>query len=352
MSDTDNELTAADLLRTAAAEGLAVTIDQLHRWCREGVMPRPRQRSLGRGRGTVAVYPPSAEQQLLALRRLLILDRNLRRVGLALWWQGYPVEHALMRQALEHALEQWEQVVTELTAPPGQLSDKAWTLIEGADQLRFGSKWLRQVRRRIGAKNFSIILHLLLRIITGQPLDLHSESDDHLIVRWAPAEWQLIERGLGLARARTDALPPATGWLTGPIVESLHTVAERLRMPAMRVALLAASDRDLEAARSEILTTLQVIAAAKTIAEAVLGRGALGLGAVPIMDLRNPDPRAALLLLPWLSLRQVPAVQAGYPTIATLGPWLQALSGAAAAPEIRSRPAGSRQKRPEVSASP
>ena len=45
------------LLEVAKVAGFVVTPQQLARWHRVGLLPRPVQRGQGRGRGTVTLYP-------------------------------------------------------------------------------------------------------------------------------------------------------------------------------------------------------------------------------------------------------------------------------------------------------
>jgi len=91
---------ARDLLAAASEAGFVVSEAQLARWHRAGLLPRPRQLSLGRGKGTVTAYPSGTALQLLALCRIRVNDRSLARAGFRLWWEGYAVDAGLILSPL------------------------------------------------------------------------------------------------------------------------------------------------------------------------------------------------------------------------------------------------------------
>lgn len=92
---------AKDLLVAVAEAGFTVSEPQLARWHRAGLLPRPRQLSLGRGKGTATAYPPGTALQLLALCRIRHTEHSLARAGFRLWWEGYEVEADLILGPLQ-----------------------------------------------------------------------------------------------------------------------------------------------------------------------------------------------------------------------------------------------------------
>lgn len=97
---------ARDLLAAAQAAGFPLTDTQLARWHRAGLLPRPQQVSLGRGRGTVTSYPEGTTAQLLALCQIRQSDRSLARIGFRLWWDGHDVEPHLVLEPLLAAADE------------------------------------------------------------------------------------------------------------------------------------------------------------------------------------------------------------------------------------------------------
>ena len=128
------ELTREQVLLAAAGAGFPITGDQLARWHRAGLLPRPRQRSLGRGLGTVTIYPAGTVEQLVALCRVRQQHRSLTRAAFQLWWDGFPVDP--------------EQV----WGPLGEVATKFDSDLAGAATLQVGpAKGLTAVvNRRLG----------------------------------------------------------------------------------------------------------------------------------------------------------------------------------------------------------
>ena len=56
--------------RSRFLAGIVVSARQLQRWDKSDLLPRPRRRALGRGKGTQSLYPLSARAQLIELCRL------------------------------------------------------------------------------------------------------------------------------------------------------------------------------------------------------------------------------------------------------------------------------------------
>src|SRR5438445_8607665 len=106
MSETRPAETVEELLKHAAAGGYRVSRSKLHSYQRAGLLPRPRQRGLGRGRGTEVLYPAGSAKQLIALRLALEDRRSFRIAGLQLWWDGYDVAPRLIMPVLTTAVEE------------------------------------------------------------------------------------------------------------------------------------------------------------------------------------------------------------------------------------------------------
>src|SRR5690348_2860734 len=111
--DLPNEL-ASDLLAQAKAAGFAVSETQLARWSRAGLLPRPKQQSLGRGKGTQTVFPPGTAAQLLALCAIRKQTRLMVRWGWHLWWRGFPVHKRQTASVLEQAAHTWDKTVARI----------------------------------------------------------------------------------------------------------------------------------------------------------------------------------------------------------------------------------------------
>lgn len=65
----EGSFTLSELVTEAQARGYEVTERRLHDWVAKGLIDRPQRRGLGRGRGTVAFWPPEQLHLLVELLR-------------------------------------------------------------------------------------------------------------------------------------------------------------------------------------------------------------------------------------------------------------------------------------------
>ena len=105
-----------DLIKSAASLGYAITAAQLARWHRAGLLPRPSQRSLGRGRGTETVYPAGTSVQLVALCHRKEEERRLDRLAFGLWWDGFTVDPDVIKGLLKASAGSMEGKLCEAVA--------------------------------------------------------------------------------------------------------------------------------------------------------------------------------------------------------------------------------------------
>lgn len=116
MAEATYELTRSELVAYAAQRGYAVTADQVVRWHKAGLLPRPKRRALGRGHGTVSRYPPTARELVVEVACELDLKRSLDQAIWRRWADGRWVEEKAVRRLLERVLrrlEGAEQVVRD-----------------------------------------------------------------------------------------------------------------------------------------------------------------------------------------------------------------------------------------------
>jgi hypothetical protein len=77
------------------------------------LLPRPRQRSLGRGRGTETLYPAGTSVQLVALCHMREQERRLDRLGFRLWWDGFTIGPDVIRNFLKACGEPMDKTLRE-----------------------------------------------------------------------------------------------------------------------------------------------------------------------------------------------------------------------------------------------
>ena len=85
------EITRDDVIVYAAERGVRITKDQLIRWHRNGLLPRPRQFSKGKKRGTASAYLAVAAPLAVFLASVKVQRRNLDHMAWLAWSAGYPL---------------------------------------------------------------------------------------------------------------------------------------------------------------------------------------------------------------------------------------------------------------------
>jgi hypothetical protein len=118
--------TRDEVLQAAREADCQVSADQLARWHRAGLLPRPRQQALGRGRGTVTLYPAGTSAQVIALCRIKSQHRNLNRAAFQLWWEGFGVDEAQVRAPLLKAAAEVNGVLRSLSLGPEKRAKNAF----------------------------------------------------------------------------------------------------------------------------------------------------------------------------------------------------------------------------------
>jgi hypothetical protein len=288
--------TAEALIERMSSYGFTVTRTELARWHRAGLLPRPQRRSLGRGYGMVSVYPPGTTEQLLALCTLHRSEKRLPYVAWRLWWEGYPVPISCVQQFLEEARIHWQQGIDELQKlqeHPEQLSK----VLDQSAVMRFSRKTLSSARRRIGREDFPIFVGVLVRIALGtfEGYEVHPETgiDEH----------HIVEKGLGLLRARKNRLVNAGPWLTGDTGVVLQKLSSCLHYHPLGEDLGTLSEAELLNAREEVRCFLFTLESISRVFDSMFSRGAFGFSALADTIREFGARDQAFFLLSWRMFR-------------------------------------------------
>jgi hypothetical protein len=319
---TSDEESREELLGLAAAAGFDVTAAQLARWHRAGLIPRPSQRPLGKGHGTETVYPGGTGEQLLALARILALDRRLSLAAWELWWAGYDVSLEKVRTLLGESAKSRDASTAELRAridAPGG-SDSIYDLADRMAGGRTDVKVLRQARKRVGRSSYSTVAKAVLETAAGrfggfEPDAANAES---------AGDGEILERALGLERARTDRLPDADPWLAGPADGALLEISALAAAHRLSDVLTSTVDRDLIRYRDELKVFVSLFGSVSEATEDSFGPGAFGFGAFPRWFSAMTSFDRITFMLVWILFRRHGGeqVQEGYSAIvATAGQW-------------------------------
>lgn len=279
--------TARFLLDLAAAQGHKITVNQLARWHRAGILPTPRQRSLGRGRGTETVYPPGTDVLFLAVCEARKHKRKLHHVAWALWWDRHDVPIEPVRAFMRKTAARMDAVISGQKPLPE------------AEKIRRGRlSWpISGARKRVGRDRFPALLRYMLGILSNAP-------DNYI-------EPEILTRALGLKRAQKDRTIDAGPLFGADLSESLDQLAPLLSGSTLVERLNSSSDLDLEKARNEFQSIASIFSITQQHAERLWGRGAFGLNSINQWLNQSAPQVQALTILLWPALTAKPVFAAG-----------------------------------------
>lgn len=269
--------TPADLIEIVDGAGSEVTRDQLVRWHREGLIPRPAVEHLGRGRGSVSYYPPGTAAQVLALLDIQKSHRRLADVAWLLWWAGYPVDEGAVRARLAKLVDTWTTGFEAFAT--GELLETALAPLSDA---RLPSQALRWTRQRLGRDDF---VPWLRGLVEG--LRNGDENAD--------------EADLQRLGAILDSEEPAN---TQSVAETLAVISKVLHPSALQEASKS-SLTELAGARDKIKQFLFIVGTFGEISLKTQGRWTPRVGAFSVFlgeAAANPDGQA-LILLAWQAMQ-------------------------------------------------
>lgn len=259
------------VLQYLRRKGLRTTSDQLTRWHKAGLIPRPKRQSLGRGRGMRSLYPVITLPQAHAAAFALRITRSLPEARWMVWCLGFPGLTKLVKRDLSDILKRYERDFRTALAAFAR-GEQGNPISELATSRRVSSDW-GPVRRRIGSARVETVARMLHEIALGRLDESRGyEPEDFTLARDA-----ILARDPSVAAALT----------TDPSLmrEALLTASRELNLPLVGRALRSAPEWLLVLVRKEA---------------ASLWRGYVGI--LPETWASIPTPEFFLL---WLSFRWI-----------------------------------------------
>ena len=195
-------ITQTALLDAAERLGACVSADQLKRWRRGGLLPRPAVEHVAGVRGSRALYPERAVEQLVIVERLHRSAFRLDALRVAVWWEGHWVEPRALRAALIAPLERLSAQARALTSGTEDPFEAADVILAAMTVERASSLVTSLLRTRVGSN--ADLLELMWTFISlgfGAPGPWAEEdrSEDA-----APDFLQLLARATGTDRMRAN----------------------------------------------------------------------------------------------------------------------------------------------------
>jgi hypothetical protein len=232
-------LTREALIAETRRLGYPVTPAQLRRWCDLDLLPRPKRKGLGRGRGVAVLYHPIAAWQAYALKRALEARRNLDDAGWVLWVLGFPVE-AFIRPFLNDYLIRVEREAKALVKAVSQ--DKSRKRI-----VRLATKEATRAKRGLYRVVAPASIPTVLKMGAEFRLGTINEQS------YSENDWQLFQEGLLSA-----VFPDQPELLDDPdlpkpteVERGIRELSRHIPYSEIRAALQHQDNRTLAMLRSE-----------------------------------------------------------------------------------------------------
>ncbi len=175
MTETTNVESTADIIKYVKDHGFDLTLTTLTRWQREGLVPDLEIKWLGKGKGTTVLYPAGTCQQVLEIFKLKHRFYCLDDIGLYLWLSGFPVAERFSieklknaARRLDHTLEAVKNGYNKLNSTNEYIFENSWDEFEKLSAGKISVKFVRKLRKRVGAGNFSGAIFILAKIASGQ----------------------------------------------------------------------------------------------------------------------------------------------------------------------------------------
>jgi len=238
-----------ELIALAAREGCMISPRQLERWHKADLIPRPEVAPpCVFGEGNRSTYPDGAGPRVLAVCRLMKLQRNLDAIRFWLWLEEYPIALPLLKKTIR-------RLVPPLTWRLPRREEKQFDLAEKQTEtvmrhprtrnpLNVWRVFLRLFRKPDEKRRFLFIQMALLHDIRYEFQTQQEEKE------LSPAE--LFSQGLNAKGLR---------FLPGDLTHNLEEMSSRrlLSFTRMNATLETATEEDLTRARTRLEMMLPLL---------------------------------------------------------------------------------------------
>ncbi|HXP36324.1 MAG TPA: hypothetical protein VN817_01030 [Solirubrobacteraceae bacterium] len=311
------------------------TGEQLKRWRRAGLLPRPRLEHHIGLRGSASWYPAWAAEQLLAVVRFHRSTHRLGELCTLLWWEGHWVDPLMLRRALIAPLERFSSEAAKARGGEENPYDAAEAILRTMPDDGKPSELVKLLRGRLSARgDFNNLMWTLLVIALGG--DPPWEQEDQSRADPAPTALELLLKSAGIDRAMRAAPSERPSWLPTEF-DPCRFIAELRDAGGFAIEDAAApvreaSDDALAQARADALLFSQPLAMIGSVLEGFVGEDVAGLGVLGAIAPTTGFDRASLIRT-MLVLRGIAGEEA-FRLVAELVASTQARFGAIA--ELRS----------------
>jgi hypothetical protein len=276
----------------AVARG-RMSSEQLKRWRREGLLPRPEQIHVPGVRGSQSRYPAGTPSQLRTVLKFKQRYHRLDELRFWLWWEECWVEPTALRSTLAKLLGEELTDFLGVGKSPRARARKAEAMGEAVAASNGRSPLLRLLRQRLGGDDADLatLFTTFAQLSLGDEPVWENTLPELAAEERAPEEIASDAMGLGrLTTEKHDELGPLA--TEKPAVQDLFEqmrVAGLFPIENLPTVLAHAAEDELQQAREDarfIVDDLGVIAEALEIA---FGRDAFGLGISSLYRKQGPQ---------------------------------------------------------------
>jgi hypothetical protein len=296
---TTAEITEAAMLDAVERAGeTPPTSDQLKRWRRAGLLPRPRLEHRSGVRGSQSWYPAWAAEQLLAIVRLHDSNHRLGELCTALWWEGRWVDPPMLRNALIAPLERFSREAEKARGGEMDPHEAADTILKKMPDDGKPSELVALIRGRLtGHGDFINLMWTFLVIALGG--EAPWEQEDQSREDPAPTALELLLKSAGINRAISVAPAERPAWLPADF-DPRRFIAELRDAGGFAIEDAArpirqASEEALVQARADAVLFSQPLAMIGSVLAEFVGEDVAGLGVLRAIAPTSAFGRASLI---------------------------------------------------------
>jgi hypothetical protein len=272
--------------------------DQLKRWRRAGLIPRPEVEHSPGVRGSRALYPEWADEQLLAVTRLHRSTHRLRDLCVAVWWEGHWVRPDALRKALIAPLERLSHEARVARGEETDPYEAADAIVAAMRDDEKSSPTSALFRKRLNSP--ADLMDLLWTFFAlGLGGEAPWKQEDRSLPDPAPGALKLVAAATGADRAMHDDPLGEGPWVPSDFdlpgfVEELRA-AGGFEIEDMAREIREGSDEELEQARKDALLFCGPLAMICSVLEDMLGEDVAGFGSLRMLEDATTLDRATLI---------------------------------------------------------
>jgi len=291
-------MTEKQLLQAITRQGHKISADQLKRWRRADLIPRPVQSHPSGNRGSEATYPPGTLNQLLAVCELRDRFKKLDRIRFELWWAGqHTGDLTHIRAFIVARLERLMGAPREHRGRHEDPFEAAEAAVSGA-ALSSRDPVLRAMRRFAKTdENLRSAAHAIFWELFGGEVEW--ESADTGLEDPEPSLAELVEHTTGMHRAKSDELEAGQPLLDASvdIIKAIQTMnlGRVFDLDHPGWAIEQVSDAELEQAREK--ARILVLGLGSLVSLYAIRRGRDHGGLSLLQGVVAPDPTGIALAM-------------------------------------------------------